>query len=85
VLLILAVAAAGAYVVAGRGAPPHLTINKPDRPAGQPGSPDVTAEAPNGKFSALTIALEQNRKTVDGERARFETPQPDSVVTADKF
>ena len=63
-LLILAVAAACTYYVAGRGAPPHLTINKPDRPIGQVGAVDVTAEAPNAKFTTLTITLEQNGKTV---------------------
>jgi murein DD-endopeptidase MepM/ murein hydrolase activator NlpD len=62
--LILAVAAAGTYYVAGRGAPPHLTINKPDRPIGQVGALDVTAEAPNAKFTTLTITLEQNGKAV---------------------
>jgi hypothetical protein len=46
-LLILALAAGVTYVVAGRGAPPRLTINKPDRPVGQAGTLDVTAEAPN--------------------------------------
>jgi murein DD-endopeptidase MepM/ murein hydrolase activator NlpD len=63
-LLILAVAAAGTYYVAGRGAPPHLTINKPDRPIGQVGAVDVTAQAPNARFTTLTITLEQNGKTV---------------------
>ena len=63
-LLIAALAAGVTYVVAGRGAPPRLTINKPDRPIGQAGSLDVTAEAPNAKFTTLTIALEQNGKSV---------------------
>ena len=63
-ILILAIAAAGTYYVAGRGAPPHLTINKPDRPIGQVGAVDLTAEAPNAKFTTLTITLEQNGKTV---------------------
>jgi murein DD-endopeptidase MepM/ murein hydrolase activator NlpD len=63
-LLVLAVAAAGTYYVAGRGAPPHLTINKPDRPIGQAGALDITAEAPNAKFTALTVQLEQNGKTM---------------------
>ena len=63
-LLILALAAGVTYVVAGRGAPPRLTINKPDRPVGQAGTLDVTAQAPNARFTALTIALEQNGKSV---------------------
>jgi hypothetical protein len=63
-LLILALAAGVTYFVAGRGAPPRLTINKPDRPVGQAGALDVSAEAPNAKFTTLTIALEQNGKSV---------------------
>jgi murein DD-endopeptidase MepM/ murein hydrolase activator NlpD len=63
-LVILALAAGVTYVVAGRGAPPRLTINKPDRPVGQAGTLDVTAQAPNARFTALTIALEQNGKSV---------------------
>jgi murein DD-endopeptidase MepM/ murein hydrolase activator NlpD len=63
-LFIAALAAGVTYMVAGRGAPPRLTINKPDRPVGQAGSLDVTAEAPNAKFTTLTIALEQNGRSV---------------------
>ncbi len=63
-LLLVGLACAGAYVAAGRGAPPLLTINKPDRFVGQTGAVDVVAEAPNGRFTALTIALEQNGKSI---------------------
>jgi murein DD-endopeptidase MepM/ murein hydrolase activator NlpD len=63
-LLILGLAAGGAYYAAGRGAPPHVTINKPDRPIGQTGAVDVSAEAPNARFTTLTISLEQNGKTL---------------------
>ena len=52
-LVLLALAGAGAYVAAGRGAPPQLTIDKPDRFVGQTGTLDVTAEAPNARFTAL--------------------------------
>jgi len=48
VLLILAVAAAGASVVARPGPTLHLTINKPDRTVRQLGSLDVIGEASNG-------------------------------------
>src|SRR6185436_5286201 len=63
-LLLLALAATGAYVAAGRGAPPRLTIDKPDRVVGQAGTLEVTADAPNGQLTTLTIALEQNGKTI---------------------
>jgi murein DD-endopeptidase MepM/ murein hydrolase activator NlpD len=63
-LLLLALACTGAYVAAGRGAPPHLTIDKPDRFVGQSGSLDVTADAPNAQLSALTITLEQNGRSI---------------------
>jgi murein DD-endopeptidase MepM/ murein hydrolase activator NlpD len=63
-LVLVGLAGAVAYVAAGRSAPPHLTIDKPDRAVGQAGSVDVTAEAPNAKFTALTIAVEQNGKSV---------------------
>ena len=63
-LVLLALACAGAYVAAGRGAPPHLTIDKPDRFVGQSGSLDVTADSPNAQLSALTITLEQNGRSI---------------------
>ncbi len=63
-LLLAGLMCMGAYVAAGRGAPPRLTINKPDRLVGQTGTVDVVAEAPNGRFTALTIALEQNGRSI---------------------
>jgi len=87
-LLILALAAGVTYVVAGRGAPPRLTINKPDRAVGQAGTLDVTAEAPNTKFTTLTIALEQNGKSVPlfaldaSAGAASATASKDASVTA---
>jgi murein DD-endopeptidase MepM/ murein hydrolase activator NlpD len=63
-LVLAALALGGAYVIAGRGAPPHLTIDKPDRVVGQAGTLDVTADAPNAQLTALTITLEQNGKTI---------------------
>jgi murein DD-endopeptidase MepM/ murein hydrolase activator NlpD len=70
-LTLLALGAAGAYVVAGRGAPPQITIEKPDRVVGQAGALEVTAAAPNAALKALTITLEQNGRayplfTLDG-------------------
>jgi len=63
-LVLLALACTGAYVVAGRGAPPHLTIDKPDRFVGQAGSVDVTADTPNAQLTTLTITLEQHGRRI---------------------
>jgi murein DD-endopeptidase MepM/ murein hydrolase activator NlpD len=63
-VVFVTLACIGAYIVAGRGAPPLLTINKPERFVGQSGSLDVTAGAPNARFTSLTITLEQNGKRV---------------------
>jgi len=61
-VFFLAIAAGAAYVVAGRGAPPALTITKPDRVVGQSGTLEVSAAAPKAQFTALLIELEQNGK-----------------------
>ena len=83
-LVLVAVVAAvfaGLYVAAGRGAPPQLTIDKPDRFVGQAGSLDVTADAPNAQFTKLTIALEQNGKSVP--LFALDGPQTASVTRTD--
>jgi len=59
-VVVIALGAAGAFVVAGRGGPPLLTIDKPDRVVGQAGAIEVTAVAPNARFTTLTVAVEQN-------------------------
>ncbi|HZT75370.1 MAG TPA: M23 family metallopeptidase [Vicinamibacterales bacterium] len=62
-LVVVLLGFAGAYVIAGRGAPPALTVTQPERFVGQTGTLNVSATAPNAKFTALTIVLEQNGKT----------------------
>jgi len=59
-VLVALVAAGGAYWIAGRGAPPAITIERPERVVGQAGTLDVVIEAPRGRLTSLTIALEQN-------------------------
>jgi len=80
-LVLVALACTGAYVVAGRGAPPQLTIEKPDRFVGQAGTLDVTAAAPNAQLTALTIALEQNGKSI--ALFSLDGPQTASVTRVD--
>ena len=63
-LLGLALAIAVCYLIAGRGARPVLTIYQPTRAIGQIGMLDVTAEAPNARFTTLAVVLEQDDKIV---------------------
>src|SRR5439155_9130324 len=79
-LFVIALLAVGVmYVVAGRSAPPRLTIDKPDRVVGQSGAVDVTAEAPNARLTAFTISLEQNGRTYP--LFTLNGAQADAVVT----
>jgi hypothetical protein len=81
-LVLLALAGTGAYIAAGRGAPPQVTINKPDRFVGQSGSLDVTAEAPNAQFTALTMTLEQNGRSIP--LFTLDGPQTATVTRVDR-
>ncbi len=62
--VVVAVVIGGFFVLAGRDTPPRLTIDKPVRTVGQRGTLEVVAEAPKARFDRLTIALEQNGKSV---------------------
>ncbi len=61
-LLILGLAAGGAYVVAGRAPGPAIEIGKPDKFVGTSTPLDVTIGAPGGKLSAVSIMFDQNGK-----------------------
>ena len=63
VVLLLAVIAGATFWVAGRGAPPQITIEKPDRVVGQTGNVDVLVEAPGARLTSLIVTLEQNGHT----------------------
>jgi murein DD-endopeptidase MepM/ murein hydrolase activator NlpD len=63
-VLTAAIVTGAAYLFAGRGTPPAIAINRPDRLIGQIGTLEVTAEAPDALFTALTVALEQSGRTV---------------------
>ena len=63
-LLVSLLAAGAAFWFAGRGAPPTITIERPERVVGQTGSLDVVVEAPGGRFTSLTVALEQDGRTI---------------------
>jgi murein DD-endopeptidase MepM/ murein hydrolase activator NlpD len=63
-VVVLGLAGFGVYSLAARGAPPVIAITKPDKVVGQNGSVDVTADAPNARFTRLAIAIEQNGKSI---------------------
>jgi murein DD-endopeptidase MepM/ murein hydrolase activator NlpD len=59
-LLFAALGAGAVYWIAGRGEPPSLVIEKPDRLVGRTGELGVVAGAPGARFTSLSITLEQN-------------------------
>jgi murein DD-endopeptidase MepM/ murein hydrolase activator NlpD len=80
VLVPLLLLAAGAWVAAGRAAPPTLAIVKPDRTVGQKSEIVVTASAPGARFETLTIAVEQNGRSIP--LFSLESPAAASVTPA---
>lgn len=81
-VLIAILVLGGLYVAAGRGAPPALSIDKPDRLVGQKSDLEVTAAAPAGTLTNLTISLEQNGRTTP--LFALDAPQSASVAQVDR-
>ena len=61
-VLILLLAAGGAWVVGGRMGGPPIQINKPEKVVGVSTPLEVAVQAPGARLEALDIALEQNGK-----------------------
>src|SRR5262245_35190071 len=62
-VLILLLAAGGAYVVAGRMTPPTIAIEKPDKYVGASTPLEVSISAPSAAtMKPLRVVLEQNGK-----------------------
>ena len=62
-LLVLALAGAVVFMVAGRGDAPSIQILQPTKVVGVDGVLDVSVAAPKSKLSRLDIVLEQNGKS----------------------
>lgn len=78
-VVVIALLFGATYFIAGRGAPPSIRIEKPERVVGQTGDLDVLVQAPRTQFTSLTISLEQSGKTLplfslDGREAATVTP-----------
>ena len=63
-LLILALAAGGAWLVAGRMTSPAIDIGKPDKYVGLATPVEVAVSSPNNELSSLQIVFEQDGKQV---------------------
>ena len=61
-ILILALAAGGAFLYAGRMPGPSIQITKPVKYVGQSATVEVAITAPKGKLSDYSIVFEQNGK-----------------------
>ncbi len=61
-ILIVVLAAGGAYVVAGHSVAPSITISKPEKFVGASTPLEVVVSAPEARLSAMRIELEQNGK-----------------------
>jgi hypothetical protein len=81
-VLLLLVLAAAAFSVAGRGAPPQISVQKPDGVVGQTAALDVVVAAPGGRLTTLTMALEQNGRTTP--LFSLDAPQSATVTQTDR-
>jgi murein DD-endopeptidase MepM/ murein hydrolase activator NlpD len=63
-LLLAAVVGAGAWFWASRQAGPTITIRQPEKFIGQTTSLELSVEAPDGQFSRIDVAIEQNGRTM---------------------
>jgi murein DD-endopeptidase MepM/ murein hydrolase activator NlpD len=81
-VLLLIVGAGVLFVVSRRETLPIVRIEQPERAVGQTATLVVTAEAPKAKFTALTVTLEQNGRTIplfsldSADQARIATTSP---------
>jgi len=78
-IVVLIVAAGAIFALSSRESLPIVRIEQPDRTIGQTGALRVVAEAPNARFTALTVALEQGGKSIP----LFSLDAPDHAKTAE--
>jgi hypothetical protein len=76
-ILILALAAGGAWVVAGRMTSPAIDIGKPEKFVGTATPVEVAVSPPNNELSALRIVFEQDGK----QTPIYAMDQPGEVKT----
>ena len=85
-LIVLAViVVGGAWVWAGRQAGPAIEIRQPGKFLGRNGSVELMVQAPDGRFSAVNVSVEQNGKTFPVYSLDQQDPSPTKPDTADKI
>jgi murein DD-endopeptidase MepM/ murein hydrolase activator NlpD len=75
-VLVLAIAAGGAWWYAGREGAPAIQVQQPGKVVGQAGTLDLTVTTPRGELSQLDVTLEQNGQTYP----LFSLAEPDRGV-----
>jgi murein DD-endopeptidase MepM/ murein hydrolase activator NlpD len=63
-IVLLVVAAGAAWVIAGRGGGPVITINQPAKFVGQAGTLDVTIQSPKGTLNRFEAYIEQQGRRI---------------------
>lgn len=82
VLVVLAAVIGGAvYVATGRSPAPSITIDKPDRVAGQKGTLEITIGAPGARLTSLVVSVEQDGRATT--LFSFDTPESGSIAQVD--
>src|SRR5687767_3619115 len=82
VLVALAAVIGGAvYVATGRSPAPSITIDKPDRVAGQKGTLEITVSAPDARLTSLVVSVEQEGRATN--LFSLDTPGSGSITGVD--
>jgi murein DD-endopeptidase MepM/ murein hydrolase activator NlpD len=82
VLVVLAAVIGGAvYVATGRSPAPSITIDKPDRVAGQKGTLEITVSAPDARLTSLVVSVEQEGRATN--LFSLDTPGSGSITGVD--
>ena len=76
-----AVIGGAVYVATGRSPAPSITIDKPDRVAGQKGTLEITIGAPGARLTSLVVSVEQDGRTTS--LFSLEAPESGSIAEVD--
>src|SRR5688572_13067312 len=84
-VVLAAIGLGGAWVWAGRQSGPTIEIRQPGKFLGRTGSVELMVQAPDGRFSAVDVSVEQNGKTFPVYSLDSQSPGTTKPDTADKM